>query len=193
MGHDLKLSEPSAWHSWFAQNRIITLLVLLAISVGADQATKIWAQERLARPRPNSIHYIHDDTVVVIPNAFSLIYRENPAAAFSLTRGIPENIRKPMLVGVSAIAMIVFLVWYLRAATRDGLHYLSLALVLGGALGNFIDRVRLSYVIDFINWEAGFINPAWPPWPTFNIADSCIVVGAALLIFRSFKPFPEDL
>ena len=67
----------------------------------------------------------------------------------------------------------------------------ALALIAGGAIGNLIDRVRLAYVIDFLDVYAGFIDPRWPHYPTFNIADSCIVVGAILIFWRTFFPLPE--
>ena len=181
------------------------LFIVMLVSIVFDQGTKIWAQERLATPRTvpvtevvdgepvttEKIVYRHSDTIEIIPKAFNFIYRENPAAAFSLTISIPERFRRPLLIGVSALCFIWLMFWYFRYPMADGLFMTALALIAGGAIGNFIDRVRLAYVIDFIDVYAGFIDPRWAHYPTFNIADSCIVVGALLVIWRTVFPLPS--
>ena len=131
------------------------------------------------------------ETVVVIPQLFNFKYRENPAAAFSLTGSIPSWLRRPMLILVSSIAMILFAVIYFLLRRPDGLLMTAFALIIAGAIGNFIDRLRFGYVVDFIDWYLGFTN--LPPWPTFNIADMCIVVGALSVVYRTLRPlYPED-
>ncbi len=181
--YELNLSEaiPSPISK---MTKVIWLVVILAVGVGADQWSKAWAQDRLSTEVKGQ--HRHTDTVTVIPKAFSFIYRENRAAAFSMTQSIDESIRKPMLLGVSALAMLFFLWWYVFRE-EDRVQCIALALVISGAIGNFIDRALLGYVIDFINWEAAFINPKWPPWPTFNIADALIVSGAILLFIGTAR------
>ena len=123
----------------------------MVVSIAADQATKVWAQERLATPRTvpvtevvngepvttEKIVYRHSDTIVIIPKAFNFIYRENPAAAFSLTISIPEQYRRPLLIGVSAICFFWLMFWYFRYPLPDGLFMTALALIAGGAIGEF--------------------------------------------------------
>jgi signal peptidase II len=141
----------------------------------------------------------HTNTVTVVPGAFDLIYRENPAAAFSLTRSIPEGLRRPLLLGVSTFAMILIGLWYMRLKQADGLLMTSFALIIAGAVGNFIDRIRLGYVIDMVDMYISYGPVAdrlvamfgTSHWPTYNIADSCIVGGAIGVIWRTLRPLPE--
>lgn len=195
---------PLSMRIWHA--RVPFLVMILFVFIGLDQVSKIWAQGALAEPR-QVIERVNEDgnlserevtrfvakrePVVVIPYCFNFRYAENRAAAFSLTRSFPDWFRMPFLITFSALAMLVVALWYFRMEKPDGLLLTSLALIEAGAIGNLIDRVRLGYVIDFIDWYAGFINPNWPSWPTFNIADSCIVVGALLVIYRTFRPLYE--
>lgn len=194
---------------WIGAHRLAWLVGVVLLFVVVDQTTKVWAQHNLTERR-TVVQKVERDgefieqqverfvpkrpPMVVIPGAFNFRYAENPAAAFSLTRSFPDWLRMPFLILFSSIAMVVVLLWYFRMAQLDGVLLLALSIIEAGAIGNFIDRVRLGYVIDFIDWHAGFINPAWPPWPTFNIADSCIVVGALLVVFRTLKPLypPEE-
>jgi signal peptidase II len=197
--------QPSAFSLFVWRQKLLFLIGIMLISVAVDQATKVWAQERLATPRTipvtqvvdgepvttEKVVYRHSDTIEIVPDFFNFIYRENPAAAFSLTISFPEWFRRPFLVSVSAICFIFLLIWYFRYPMPDGLFMTALSLIAGGAVGNLIDRVRLAYVIDFLDVYAGFIDPGWPHYPTFNIADSCIVVGAILIFWRTFFPLPE--
>lgn len=149
-------------------------------------------------------------TVEVIPGFLNWKYAENRAAAFSLTQSIPESARRPLLLTVSFLACLLFTAWYLRMQVADGLLMTSLVLIVAGALGNLIDRARLAYVIDFIDvYVSHETVGAWlravhtipvldvqvrlsDHWPTFNVADSCIVVGAIGVMLRTFRPLPED-
>ena len=206
----LKPGKMKDFHLFVWRNRIVWLVGWVCLFAVADQWTKIWAQNNLAEERTITKYEEIDGTlqevqkkkffniraneVHVIPSALSFIYRENPAAAFSLSRSIPYYVRMPMLIAVSSLAMLMLLGWYFLSRRPDGLFMTAVALILSGAIGNLIDRVRLGYVIDFINAYAGFINPKWPAWPTFNIADSCIVIGAFVVLFRAIYPlYPEKV
>lgn len=177
------------------------LFAMVLIFAAADQASKIWAQSTLAREVTQTNEVMVDGAatlveksifvpireIVVVPDAFSFIYKENPAAAFSLTHSWPDWLRRPLLILVSIIASIFFLIWYARLEEPDGILMTSFGLILAGAIGNFIDRVRLGYVIDFLDAYAGFLGYPYAHWPTFNVADSCIVVGAIFVFFKAFK------
>ncbi len=198
------------FHLFVWKHKVIWLIGFVVCFTAADQWSKKWAQETLAQEKTVTRYQEIDgefkegteikffpvaaNEVHIIPSALSFIYRENPAAAFSLTRSIPAHIRMPLLVTVSTLAMLLLFAWYFFMRQPDGMLMTAFALILSGAIVNLIDRVSLGYVIDFINAYAGFINPKWPPWPTFNIADSCIVIGAFVVLHRAFWPlYPEKV
>ncbi len=135
------------------------MLSLSGAIVLLDQVTKIW----IDRSRP---HF------EIIPGFFNLGYVENRGAAFGILQG-----RQFLLTSVSVIAMgvLVFLLFY-EEPHKKGLLF-GLSLILGGTCGNLIDRVRLGYVIDFIEFH---IKQYY--WPSFNVADSAISIGVGILI-----------
>ncbi len=146
-----------------------------------------------ARYRYKDRRFVPTNTITVIPQVFNFMYAENPAAAFSLTSSLPTWLRRPFLLFVSSIATIFITIFFLYLRRPDGLLMSAFALIVGGALGNFIDRARFGYVIDFLDVYAGFINESWRHWPTFNVADACIVVGALSVVWRTMRPiYPED-
>lgn len=137
------------------------------------------------------------DQIPVIDGVFSFKYAENPAAAFSLTGSLPDEYRWPFLVFISLFAGIGITFWYLKLKDPDWAIFTAFPLIIAGAVGNLIDRVRLAYVIDFL--DAYVTSPVGAAtwlrahfgtnhWPTFNIADSCIVIGALLVVFRTIRP-----
>ena len=139
------------------------MLFWILITVGVvvlDQITKWLAVEYL----------IPIGTVPIIKDALHLTYVENPGAAF----GMMQNSRWIFLL-VSTVAIIAIIIYLIKFAPKNKLAQLSLAFILGGGIGNMIDRVALGYVVDFIDFR--LINFA-----VFNVADSFVCVGAALLI-----------
>ena len=114
--------------------------------------------------------------VQVIPHLFAITHVENTGAAFSLFAEWPQRVRVPLLVGFSSVAMIVvcYLLW--NAAAKFTWSGLALAFILGGAIGNLYDRLLFGRVTDFLHFYIGR-----HAWPDFNLADSAIVCGAALL------------
>ncbi len=158
--------------------------MLLVVITILDQWSKVWAMERLSRAEP-WLQYgwarTPDGFIKVIDSWFWFRYAENRAAAFSLTQSIPEWIRMPLLIAVSVGAIVGVLIWLKRLGPKAKIMQISLGLILGGALGNLIDRVRLGYVVDFIDWHLRGVNPSYT-FPTFNIADSAIVCGGILVL-----------
>jgi len=112
--------------------------------------------------------------IVVIPKFFAISHVTNKGAAFSMfANGDPRSTW--LLAGFSVLVMAVIV--FLLARTRVwSTGAFALALILGGAAGNFIDRVRLNAVVDFLAFDFGSYH-----WPDFNVADSAIVIGAVLL------------
>ncbi len=118
--------------------------------------------------------------IVIIPDHWDYQYTRNPGAAFSFLANAPDSIRAPFFIVVSFLAVLVIL-WILRGvALKQQLLVVALSLVCGGAIGNLIDRIRFEYVIDFIVWKWTDVYR----WPTFNIADACIVVGVSLMVIE---------
>ena len=140
-------------------------LWLSALVLLLDQSTKLLADAVLVMQQP----------VYVIP-MFSLTKVYNPGAAFSFL-GDAGGWQRWFFVALSLGVSIFLVIWLRRLGPRDGRIALALSLILGGAIGNLIDRLAYGYVIDFLDVYYG----DWH-WPTFNIADSAIAIGACLLI-----------
>jgi signal peptidase II len=115
-----------------------------------------------------------------VTNWFNIVFTWNPGTSFSLFRNLGEF--APWIITCVTALIIGLLCWYM-ARRADKNEKLPLAFIIGGALGNLIDRIRFDAVIDFIDWHIGDMH-----WPAFNIADMFIVIGVGLyiinLIFR---------
>ena len=122
------------------------------------------------------------EAVPVIPNFFQLVHVRNTGAAFGLGANA-SNALVPILLNVGAIAVFcVVLVYAFRTAVTDRVLQTGLHLILGGAIGNLLDRFRFGYVVDFLDVYVGRHH-----WPAFNVADSAICIGIALLFFDMRK------
>ena len=108
----------------------------------------------------------------------------NRGAAFGIFKDLPETIRMPLFAFVLVAAVMVIFIFLKKAGPGNKLLVFSLGLILGGAIGNSIDRFRLRYVTDFIDFH-WFGNPALH-WPPFNIADTAITLGVILILFDTF-------
>ncbi len=175
------------------------LAMVFATAVVADQTTKFLAVDRLtlafqhggaATPSQKirafySYRYLErlaKAPYTVWKPMWQMTYTENPGAAWGLGRDMSEATRNGFFMLVSIAAAVFILVYYGRLAERQRYLQLALALVLSGAVGNFIDRVARHYVIDFVKWH--WWNRPGLYWPIFNLADSLIVVGVALLMLH---------
>ena len=137
--------------------------------IALDRVTKWTISRRL------SMH----DGIQVIPGFFRIIHTENPGAAFGIFADSPSQWKLGMLIGFSIIALVIVsgLLWKnSHTMTSTGI---GLALILGGAVGNLWDRLVSHQVVDFLLF---YVGPH--QWPAFNVADSAIVVGAALLVIE---------
>lgn len=152
------------------KNRYLFLAAVALPVIILDQATKLLVVRKLA----------YHESVAVIDNFFEIIHARNPGAAFSFLRD--SSIRLPFLITVSVVASIAVIAVYRKLKPEQKLAAFSLALILGGALGNLIDRIRLGEVIDFLNvhWYQHY-------WPAFNVADSALCVGVGLLVIDMIR------
>lgn len=127
-------------------------------------------------------HPASDLPISVIDNFWHFRYVENPGSAWGFLSHVQSSIRTPFFLTIAAGAMVYVLLYYWRTAPQQHALRIGLALIFGGAAGNFFDRFRLGYVIDFIDWH--YFDKA--AWPTFNVADAAITTGVALLILDMF-------
>ena len=140
-----------------------------------DQVTKLYVQA----------HMVLYESIALIPNYLDITYTQNPGAAFSMFANLRSGSAGVSAVDVGA-AIIVLTVLVLRAA-RISLTSIAFALILGGAAGNLIDRALRGRVIDFIRVHYYDLN-----YPIFNVADSAITIGVALIILVSFFGHDDD-
>ena len=125
------------------------------------------------------------ETIPIIPNFFQLVHVRNTGAAFGIGANASSRI-VPLLLNFGAIAVFfVVVVYALRSAATDRVLQTGLHLILGGAIGNLLDRFRFGYVVDFLDVYVGTKH-----WPAFNVADSAICIGIALL-FLDMRKKPE--
>jgi len=110
---------------------------------------------------------------------FKLVYAENPNAAFGFLKGVDPDLRYTLFTLLTILAFVVILVIVYRLPPEGWFVYFAFAGILAGAAGNFIDRLRFHYVIDFLDADLGFMH-----WPTFNVADIAIAVGVIALLLN---------
>jgi signal peptidase II len=146
-------------------------LILALLLVMADQLTKYF----IVRSIP-----IYESSRV-IPGFFDLTHIRNRGAIFGFFNHSDSGFIRFGLLAASLVALVFILFYFFRTSPSEKLMKLSLTLILAGAMGNMADRILKGYVVDFLDFYAG----GWH-FPSFNMADSCITCGAALLLFVFF-------
>lgn len=160
MASSATLRDRAVWGAY-----ALALLVLLL-----DQGSKVLAQSLLDYARP-----------VPVFSWFNLTLHYNEGAAFSFLSNA-GGWQRWLFTALALVVSLLLAVWIWRLPHQQRLLTIALALVLGGALGNAIDRVLLGHVVDFVS-----VHYAGHFFPTFNIADSAISIGAVLLLFDGFR------
>lgn len=142
--------------------KLIKLLLIAMLVIVLDQVTKhvVMAQMTLYQSIP------------VIDGFFHLTRVHNPGGAFGFFAGQSELVRQLVFLGMTGVAMVAIAYLYFQTPATQPLLATALAMIFGGAIGNFIDRVRFGYVIDFLDVFIGRYH-----WPAFNVADSAVLVG----------------
>ncbi|MCZ7625811.1 MAG: signal peptidase II [Candidatus Methylomirabilota bacterium] len=140
--------------------------VALAV-VALDQISKLWIQATI--PLGHSIP--------LIPDFFAIVHVLNPGAAFGLLAAQAAGVRNPFFIGISLLAIGFILYYRHRRLDDHPLASLGLSLILGGAVGNLTDRLRIGMVVDFID-----VHYYQYHWPAFNVADSGITIGVSLMM-----------
>jgi signal peptidase II len=150
---------PASW-LWLAVSAVVIIL---------DWHTKQWVSDVLTLYRPQEVF-----------SWLNMTLAHNYGAAFSFLSNAGGWQRWFFIVLASAVSIVLFF-WLLRLPRREWLTGLGLALILGGAIGNLVDRIRLGYVVDFIDVHIG----GWH-YPAFNVADSAITCGVIILLLDAF-------
>ncbi len=151
-------------------------LILSAVIIVLDQGTKFLAVTYLQYEQP----------LVVVPAYFNLTLVHNTGAAFSFLAAM-SGWQRWFFVMIAFIVSGMLVRWLMQLPQKSSWLAIALSLVIGGALGNMIDRIRLSYVIDFIQL---YYQQYY--WPTFNIADSTVVMGAIMIALYYLKSKPHE-
>lgn len=167
-------AEPPTQAGATVRRRIAYVLVALAV-LAADQYTKRLVSERMA---------IHQ-SVPVVDGFFHLTYVRNRGAAFGILSERDSRFKDVLFYATSALAFLVLAYNAITAPVAKARLQIGLYLVLGGAIGNLVDRLRFGSVVDFL--DVHYRN--WV-WPTFNLADSCICIGIGLMAWELLKSSP---
>jgi signal peptidase II len=142
------------------------LLITVGVIVLSDQITKLYV---------DAVMWPHQ-SITVIENYVDITYVRNPGGAFGLFARANREVIRPLLLGLTAVAVVIMILIYRSTPPNRLLVRLAFALIMGGAIGNLIDRLRFDEVIDFIDVHWSHYH-----WPAFNIADAAITVGVAIL------------
>lgn len=156
---------------------ITFLVVVTVVSLAADLVSKYFAKSRLSGLDAKT-HTMH--RFEVWKDHFDFIFAQNPGGAWSFLRGLPDNLRRPFFLVVSAAAIVFIVSIYRRIGNDQRAMKWGLPLALGGAMGNLVDRIRYGWVVDFVDF---YVKRGGREhhWPTFNVADIAIVVGVGLM------------
>ncbi len=148
-------------------------LVVSALIVALDQWTKLWIEAAL---EPH-------ERMEVVAGFFNLVHVQNTGIAFGLFPAGRELGGTLVLTTLGFAALAIVSIYFRRTSEQERLLLLSLSLVLGGAVGNLVDRILLRAVTDFLDVYVGAYH-----WPAFNVADSGVTVGIVLMLVHSFAP-----
>jgi len=163
----------NAWMGKYARLPLIAGLVVIA-----DQLTKWWVLRGIGGY----------EVIPVIPGFFNLIHVQNPGGAFGFFAEQDSHLRALFFIFFSLLAVLLILYLYRSTPARYKWLLIGFSLIVGGAAGNLIDRIRFGHVVDFIDLYVGRLH-----WPAFNIADSAITIG--MLIFAGYlitKKYPVE-
>ena len=144
---------------------------VIACVIAADQFSKLWIVD---------VFQLYESREI-IPGLFNLVYVVNTGAAFSILADVNSPWRHYFFLGIGCIAVVGLTVAYVKLMAENKNYYLPIGLIVGGAVGNMIDRVRFGSVVDFLDFYFGQYH-----WPAFNVADSAICVGAVLFIGMNY-------
>lgn len=148
---------------------LVTMAIVATVVIISDQISKMAI-----------LSYLDEgDAVPVISGFFDLTLTYNRGAAFGLMAGIQDGLRHVLLALTTTLALGAVLYFLINDYSKDSVAQVALAMIVGGAIGNIIDRFRFGAVVDFLDVYYGSYH-----WPAFNVADSAICVGVFVLLLR---------
>lgn len=165
------------WKTIIGKGKYVRLAAIAGLVVLIDQLSKSIIL--------NSVPLHH--SISVIPGFFDITFILNPGGAFGLLAGRHSILRHVFFLGVTSMAICFIFILYRKIPPTHSLLTVAFALIIGGAFGNLIDRIRFEKVIDFLDFYLGKYH-----WPAFNVADSAITVGMAIFICHLvFNKMPD--
>jgi signal peptidase II len=194
-GQTQLLQSAAVPHQRRSAKSLALCLAAVAALTAADLASKGWALEHLSEPSNNPSDPVCETDeygrirpqraqkapLVLIDGYLELRYAENCGAAFGFMRDMPTVARKGVFY-LAAVGAVILLLWMFATGRGGRLFAVSVPLIIAGALGNLVDRVRFGYVVDFVR---AHINNEWA-YPTFNVADAWITIGVVLILVEGF-------
>jgi signal peptidase II len=189
------LQSPAVTRTPRSRQAFVLCLAAIGVLTAMDLGSKHWALDRLSQPssrasdpacEPNEYgrtgpQRSQRSPIVLIDGLLEFRYAENCGAAFGFMRDMPSAVRKGVFY-VAAAGAVALLLWMFITGRGGKLFAISVPLIVAGAVGNFVDRVTLGYVVDFVRFH---INDRWA-YPTFNVADAWITIGVALILIEGF-------
>jgi signal peptidase II len=154
------------------KKKYLYLAVISGLLVALDQLVKMYVHTQ----------FHLGESVVVVPNFFNLTYVRNFGAAFGFLAESHPTFREAFFLAMPPIALVIILAIMRGVKDEDTKQVVALSAIFGGAIGNYVDRLRFRYVIDFLDFH---LDNKYS-WPAFNIADSAIVGGVCLLLLMMF-------
>jgi len=151
-------------------HKYLKLSAIAGFVIIFDQITKAVIQ--------NTVPLYH--SITVIPGFFSITHIHNPGGAFGFMANKSSGLRNLLFLLISSLAICLIFYFYKKTPQKYSLLSACFALILGGALGNLIDRIRFGKVVDFLDFYIGSYH-----WPAFNVADSLLCIGIGLLIIST--------
>jgi len=149
--------------------KLIFLCSISFVILLIDQWTKIYVHT----------HFDLHESLKVIEGFFDITYVRNPGAAFGLFGDMPALFRRVFFLSLTPAALLALGYFLYTVEEEDGLQISAISLIFSGAIGNYIDRIRFEYVIDFLDFDL----PIYGTYPAFNVADMAIVTGVFALFY----------
>ena len=157
--------------------KYLILAAIAGLIITLDQLSKMYIHT----------HFQLSESRTVLSGLFSLTYVRNLGAAFGLFGDTHPAFRESFFLTMPPIAVLIILAIMRSVRDSDRANIIALSLIFSGAIGNYIDRLRFRYVIDFLDFHIGSYV-----WPAFNVADMAIVCGVGILLFLELKKHQPD-
>jgi signal peptidase II len=151
--------------------KMLLFLITLPLILVFDQ----WTKRLMVQ------HFYLGESIEIIPSIMNITYVQNKGAAFGMLSGLNASIRDPFFLVVPIVALLVIFAWFRQLPAKSRWLALALSLIVSGAIGNFIDRLHYGFVVDFLDFHWHY----QAHFPAFNIADSAICVGVAMILLEN--------